>query len=548
MKIANAKIRNLFGIKFFDYDGKNIELSGKNGVNKSAVLDAFKLCLTNKSPREYVLLQGETEGEVFIQMDSGLSIHRKIRTTKSDYKSIKQEGDKIEKNEAFLRELFTELQLNPVEFSKMDAQEQNRIILDLIDFKWDLAWIQSQFSEIPQGVNYDQNILCVLHDIQADEGHYFTTRQDINREVRNKQAFIEEIGSTLPQNYNADHWESINLGDLYKDIEAIRTKNDQITLAKSMVQSRDAKVKEFQSALQIEKGNIEEKSIHLINEFESIIKNEENSITSFNSDLQTKISNFEKEAIVTRNTLEKEIMELEALIKQKRQDILDISSNTNVQIESAKKECDLNIGTSKAKIQELRHDIETEQNNKKSSLELAQKTYESNIAGMEGEIKQHEELAKIDLTPFADLQEEADNTEKMKAFINEYKRMLGLKSDIEGLIKNSEDITVKIEKARTLPGEILATSNIPIEGLTIKDGIPLINGLPISNLSDGEKFELCISVATKNPSSLQMVLIDGIECLASANRDKVYANLKSKGVQFIATRTTDEDVLTVIEL
>ena len=85
------------------------------------------------------------------------------------------------------------MQLNPVEFASLPKQEQNRIILDLIEFDWDLNWIREKFGEIPEGVNYEQNILQVLEQIQADNGVYFTRRQDLNREIRNNRAFIEDI-------------------------------------------------------------------------------------------------------------------------------------------------------------------------------------------------------------------------------------------------------------------------------------------------------------------------------------------------------------------
>ena len=149
MKITKLKIRNLFGIKEFESTGKSVELSGRNGVGKSAVIDAIKYALTNKSDRECIITSGKNEGEVLIETDSGLRVNRKARTEKADYKSIKQGNEKDEKTEAFLREIFTELQLDPIKFSKMDKNEQNRIILDLIDFKWDMNWIKAQFGEIP---------------------------------------------------------------------------------------------------------------------------------------------------------------------------------------------------------------------------------------------------------------------------------------------------------------------------------------------------------------------------------------------------------------
>jgi hypothetical protein len=476
MKITKLRIRNLFGIKIFDADGKDIELDGKKGAGKTSVIDAIKYALTNKSSRDYIILEGEQEGEVFIQTDTGLSIHRKARANKADYKSIKQEGDKVDKNEAFLRELFTDLQLNPLEFSKMSEQEQNRIILDLIDFKWDLSWIKTQFGEIPPDVNYDQNILCVLHEIQAEDGYYFLKRQDLNREARNKQAFIEEIAASLPKDYDAAKWEAINLGDLYKKIEVIRRCNKDIEDARVIVKSRDNKVRSFQADFEIEQNAIE------------------------------------KETTNTRNSLEKQILDLENKIKT------------------------------------YRVELTTLEEKKIDKIALAQKTYEAAVAGVDGEVKAHEEVAKLEPEPFNALQGEAENTEKMKSFVNEFKRMMDLKQEVVKLNQDSEELTGKIEKARALPGEILATANIPIEGLSIKDGIPLINGLPINNLSDGERFELCMDIASKNSNSLQMVLLNGIECLPSADRDKLYKKLKSKGVQIVAARTTDDEMLTVIEL
>lgn len=476
MKISKIKIRNLFGIKEFDATGKDIELAGKNGVGKTSVIDAIKLALTNRSQRQFVLLEGETEGEILIQTDSGLTIQRKIREGKADYKSIKQDGERVEKTEAFLRTIFTELQLNPIEFASMDEKEQNRIILDLIDFKWDVNWIKEQFGEIVPDVNYQQNILCVLHDIQAEDGFYFRKRQDINREAKTKKAFVDEIGQKLPANYSASTWEEFNLGEVYKKIEAIRNNNAQIERAKSIVKGRADKIRGFQADLDISNNAIE------------------------------------RETSGTRQRLEKEVMEYEAKIKQAKAELASLEEK------------------------------------KQDKLAVAKKTFEAAVAGIEGEAKQFETLASEEPVQFNELQEQADTAEKMKAYIREYNSMVEMQEQLITLNSQSEELTAKIEKARLLPGQILETCKIPIEGLTIKDGIPLINGLPVSNLSEGEKFELCVSITTKNDKSLQLILMDGIERLASEKRDKVYSDLKAKGVQFIASRTSDDESLTVVEL
>ena len=76
-----------------------------------------------------------------------------------------------------------------------------------------------------------------------------------------------------------------------------------------------------------------------------------------------------------------------------------------------------------------------------------------------------------------------------------YKRMQDLEEDCGRLRDISEELTRKIELARNLPGQILETATLPVEGLTVENGIPLIRGLPVSNLSEGEKLELCVEVA-----------------------------------------------------
>ena len=126
--------------------------------------------------------------------------------------------------------------------------------------------------------------------------------------------------------------------------------------------------------------------------------------------------------------------------------------------------------------------------------------------------------------------------------------MVDLQNEVERLKAESEEFTKKIEKARSLPGEILETATIPISGLTVVNGVPLIHGLPISNLSDGEKLDLCIDVAIQKPNGLQIILIDGVEKMSTKMRTELYQKCKDKGLQFIATRTTDEEDLTVIEL
>jgi hypothetical protein len=55
-------------------------------------------------------------------------------------------------------------------------------------------------------------------------------------------------------------------------------------------------------------------------------------------------------------------------------------------------------------------------------------------------------------------------------------------------------------------------------------------------------------VTISKPGTLQIILIDGAEKLSDANRARLYAKCKAKGLQFVSSRTTNDDELQVTEL
>ena len=470
MRATKIKIRNLFGISETELDGRSIEVTGDNGKGKTSIIDAIRYALTNTSNREYIVKNGESEGEIIVETDTGLCIDRRKRTNQSDYKSVKENGKEASSPESLLRSLFTPLQLDPVEFTQMSKNEQNRIILDLIEFDWDLNWIKEKFGEIPEGVNYEQNILQVLNDIQAENGKYFQERQDINREIRNRKAFIEDIVKGLPDDYHAEVWEDYELGETYKKIAEIKKNNDVIERAKAFVENYDNKIRGLQAEKEI------------------------------------KVSGIEKEVSNERTMLVSSIEKMKA---------------------------EINAAEDKLKT------LEDRQNDK---IKVVESEYKEKVAKLGADIETAMQYADKPIIDCSDLEEEASEAEEMIKHLKEYDRMKKMDEELKKLIKASDELTRKIELARSLPGEILQTATIPIEGFSVKDGIPLINGLPVSNLSEGEQLSLCVDVALSKPNSLQIILIDGAEKLSDSNREKLYEKCKEKGLQFIATRTTNGEL------
>lgn len=476
MKTTKIKIKNLFGISEQELDGQSVEIRGTNGSGKTSVIDAIKYALTNASERDYIIRNGETEGEIIVETDTGLTINRKKRTAQCDYKSIKENGKEVAAPESFLHNLFTPLQLDPVAFTLMDKKEQNRRILDLIDFSWSLDTIREWFGEIPSWVNYEQNILQILHDIQGKNGDYYQNREDVNRDIRNNKAFIADIAKDIPEHYDYDRWNGYDLGSRYRELERINENNSVIERAKAFKEHYEDKLRGIRAKADIE------------------ISAADKSIDEERTALHGTIERLNAEITAAREKLE--------TLNEKRADKIKV--------------CEARFNEEKAKL--------------------------------DSDVRTAERYINEEPTDTTALEDEIQTAEQMRKHLNEYRRMLRYKENIEELTEVSEEYTRKIELARSLPGEILANATIPIEGLTVKDGIPHVHGLPVSNLSEGEKLNLCVDVALSKPNALQIILIDGVEKLSDDNRQKLYDKCKEKGLQFIATRTTNDRELEVVYL
>ena len=478
MKVTKLKIKNLYGIEELNLDGKSIELVGSNGVGKSSVLDAIRLALTNNSKRKYIVKKGETEGSVYVELGNGITIDRKKRTDKSDYKSIKDgTGNEINSPETFLKDIFTPLQLEPVEFLSMSEQEQNRILLNLIKFDKDKKeFIKEKFGEEIDWVDYSNSILEILNEIQSKDGKYYQAREEINRNARNEQAIVNDIAKDIPEGYDVEKWRDYTLSDKYEELNKKKDYNAKIDRAIAYKEDYNNKISQ-------------------LNDKENAI------LVKINADKEQE-----------KSKINAEIQEYENKIALLKKELENLDNKYLAQETQAKNE----TIAEKAKLDE----------NIKVANEWA---------------SQNKEIVET-------LESELKIAEEMKGHINEYDRMIEKQSHIETLVAQSKTLTDKIELARNLPGQILKEVEIPVKNLTVENGIPLVNGIPVNGLSEGEKLDLCIDITLAKETNLKLILIDGIEKMSKANKERIYDKCRKAGIQIISTRTTDDNGLVLIEL
>lgn len=477
MKTSRIVIRNLFGIRETSLDSQSVEISGPKGAGKTSVLDAIRYALTNKSDRDYIVHQGADEGEILIETNTGLTIDRKAKPGAAGTVKVKNGTFTQSRPKEFLDSIFTPLQLNPVAFCEMSKQEKNRVILSLIEFPWDLDWIQEKFGEIPRGVDFkSSHILEILRDIASENGVYYQTRQEINRSIRNKRQYIEDIARDIPAGYDFDYWNNYPTSAKYKELAKAQEKNSVIERAKA-----------FRAGYEAKKRGIE-------------------------AERQNEYTTVEREIDAEGKQLEEEIIRWQEQIK-----------------------------ANYAKMSELNA-------RKEERRKTADAKYDAAVAKLDKDTGTANEYAGQEPVDTSALQSEIDNAEKMRSHLNEYTRMVAMQKELDEQVAESEELTRKIELARELPAEILANAKLPVEGLTVENGVPLIHGLPISNLSDGELLELCVDIAASKSGQLEMILIDGAERLDAKNRQHLYEKCKEKGLQIIATRVTDSEAMDVTVL
>jgi exonuclease SbcC len=146
-------------------------------------------------------------------------------------------------------------------------------------------------------------------------------------------------------------------------------------------------------------------------------------------------------------------------------------------------------------------------------------------------LEEHEE---IDIDP---LQEEANNIQEMVSYLRDWDRIIEIRDNqLAPKERYSDELTAKIDKARTLPSELLKTAKMPIEGISVDtEGNVRINGTLISDLSDGEKLEIAMKVAKAQCGSLKVICMDKWESLDTLSQEALLKEMTVDEYQYFVT-------------
>lgn len=173
-------------------NGNIVDITGKNGAGKSAIIEAIFTTLTGTRIDDAVR-HGQEKAEV--EIDMGDYIVKRKWTTKGEY--LKVEGlPKGETPQGFLDKIIGKLSFDPLSFTKYKGKEQIEILKKLVGL---------DFSDL---------------DLEAKK--VFDERSIMNSKVRDVIAQLENSEAPDPETPDVE----LSYKDALQDIEALREKQE----------------------------------------------------------------------------------------------------------------------------------------------------------------------------------------------------------------------------------------------------------------------------------------------------------------------------------
>jgi hypothetical protein len=562
------QIKNFLGVDELGLDPAKINIfKGPQGSGKSSIIEGIEKAFTNRNRRTEIIKHGEDEATLYLELNDGLEIDRRIRTDKADYLKIRKGDEGVPSTEKFLRSLINGDIFRPIDWVGMSSKEQTKSILNMLQIEWSQEDIEKWFDEIPSNIDFNQHILMVL---KAIETKYFKDREEVNREIKELKTQIKVIKDDLPADYDGEVWRDKKVQEYYAKVKETQDINKFIEQAKLLQENFENKVKSIKSDAESSKTRIEMKYKDQGQDIKDIIdlsknKIEKSKIALENSDkdleieLKESVSRHKDECQKIDNELQDKLNVLEEEYMQK------VAEANNLHT-AKKNDLDENLVESKEALKKLNIAIkETEKDNislqenkigvknqelnslddlKKQELKAVDEKVISEVEKEEIRVGKAAEYIKehkvVDIEP---LQDEADKVADMQSYLRQWDMMIDIRDNkLSGKERYSELLTARIDKARTLPEELLKTAQMPIEGISVdSNGLIRINNTLIDGLSDGERLQLSMKIAKAQSGELKIICLDKFESLNPMAQEELLKEISKDEFQYFITSTESDE-------
>lgn len=556
-KIKKLNIKNFLGLEELGLDCSKINLiKGPKGSGKSSIIEAIEKTFTNKNRRTEVVRHGTDESTLLIELDNGLEVDRRIRTEKSDYLKCRKEDGAVPSTEKFLRSLINGDIFRPLDWVNMNIKEQTKSILSMLEIGWNKENIINWFDELPSNIDYDQHILQIL---KAIELKYYKDREEVNRDIRELKTQIKVILDELPAEYDGEVWREKKVQDYYNKVSEAQKINHWIDEAKALQANFEDKVNAIKSNGESEKSRIqlkfkdERQDIKDIIEIsKSKIEKAKETINGLDVTYQTGLKDIELDNEKAKNDLEIELQsKIQELKAEYSERISLVNTKSNEDKEKLKKQLELTKEESKDLISINENKISSKEQELLGIDDLEKVEIKAIDEKINAEIEKEEirvgkaatylnQNKSVEIEP---LQKKADEVADMQSYLREWDRIVDIRDNkLATKERYSNDLTAKIDKARELPGELLKTAKMPIEGISVDaEGLIRINNTLIDGLSDGEKLELAMRIAKAQAGELKVICLDKFESLNPKAQKKLLEEMSNDEYQYFVTSTMADE-------
>lgn len=534
-KISFLKVSNFLGVDELELEPGKINIfKGPMGSGKTSVVEAIEKTFTNKNRRTEVIKHGEEEATLFVELDDGLEVDRRIRLEKGDYLKVRKADEGVPSTEKFLRSLINGDIFRPLDWVNLSIKEQTKSLLSMLEIAWSEQDIINWFGNLVDDIDYSQHILLILKSI---EQKYYKTREEVNREIKELEARIRTLYEELPAEYDGEEWRSVKIQEYYAKVSQAQEVNRLIDMERSLQENFNSKVELIKAKGEKQKVNITLTYKGYREDINDIITLSKSKIERANNFIETSNSTLDVELDKLNNQLEAEYQDLlqkYAILKdQKKREILTA-------VEEQKDIIAINNNKISTKEQELRSLDEKEESEKIAIDEKVKSEIEKEEIRIGKASEYLKENEQIDIKP---LQNEADKVAEMVSYLRDWDRIIETR---DGILASkqaySDELTTKIDKARNLPGELLKTAKMPIEGISVDvDGRVRINGTLLDGLSDGEKIALSMKIAKAQCGELKLICVDKFESLDKVSQAKLLAEMTTDEYQYFVTEVMNTE-------
>lgn len=514
-KIARLEVNSCLGITELEHQAGKVNLiQGGNERGKTSVLEVIEKAVRNTKRRARFVRDGADEATLYVALDDGTVIDRKIKPDGKETSKITRAGASIPKPETYLKGLIGDgFGFNPVDFMAKKGEDQTKILLNLIPMIVTEEELMDWFAEIPP-VNLNQHAIDVLTYLA--EKYFYDKRTLANGEVKECLSEIKALFEQLPDNYNGDDWREVNIGELWGKVKDAQQVNTMRSQAQDFIDTWDIKM-----------TNIDRKYDLQIREQQDLFE--------FKADKARKSVEDDKRQIRDEiQAIESEITEKEDEIKRLQEGIQSCKNRIILKENDLK---NIDDGLVAARIEGLEKERDA------SIKAIDERRDEEKKAVQTRGDKARQFLEANPAKEIAPLEEAANKAETMKGFIALYDQMRAKQADLAAKQANATRLDECVSLARKLPGELLQSITLPIKGLGINDEMQItIDGLPISNLATSRQIKLALDIARATAGELKLICIDRFESLDADQRDIFLREIEQDDYQYWISEVTQGEL------